>query len=59
MASTAARLARVLGILVLVLAWTSAALEYNKTGEVPWSRVFAGVVFVVLPFASGSFTKRS
>ena len=56
-APTGLRLARILGVIVLVLAWTAAAIHYNNTGQIRWSLVFAGIFFAVLPFASGG-TKR-
>jgi hypothetical protein len=45
-------LARIAGLAVLVLSWTAAAVEYGRTGVVPWSRVWAGVFFAALPFAA-------
>lgn len=47
-------LARWLGIVVLVLAWTAAAIEYSNSGEIRWTLIAAGILFAVLPFSSGA-----
>ena len=45
------KLARWLGVLTLLLAWTAAAVEYANTGNVRWSLVAAGLFFAAVPFA--------
>lgn len=47
------KLARWLGIATLVLAWTAAAIEYSKSGEIRWALIAAGVFFATMPFAGG------
>jgi hypothetical protein len=46
-------LARWLGIVVLVLAWTAAAIEYSNTGNIRWALIAAGIFFAAMPFAAG------
>ena len=46
-------IAKVLGIGTLVLASSAAVIEYSRTGEIRWSLIAAGLVFAVLPFATG------
>ena len=46
------KLARTLGIVTLVLAWTAAAIEYSNSGEIRWTLIAAGILFAVLPFSS-------
>ena len=52
-ASGGMKLARSLGIITLVLAWTAAAIEYSNSGNIRWSLIAAGVFFAVGPFAAG------
>ena len=51
------RLAQILGVIVLVLAWTAAAIQYNTTGQIRWSLVFAGIFFAGLPCANRGTTR--
>jgi len=44
------QLARILGILVGLLAWTGAAFAFYANGEVQWRLIAAGVFFMVVPF---------
>jgi hypothetical protein len=46
------KLARTLGIITLILAWTAAAIEYSKSGEIRWTLIAAGILFAVLPFSA-------
>ncbi len=50
-ASRSTRLARLLGVLTLVLAWSAAGVTYWRTGEITWGLVAAGVVFAALGFS--------
>lgn len=52
-------LARWLGIVVLVPAWTAAAIEYSNSGNIRWTLIAAGILFAVLPFSSGGTTGTS
>lgn len=44
------QLARILGILVGLLAWTGAAFAYYANGEIQWGLIAAGVFFAGIPF---------
>lgn len=52
--SGGATLARWLGIITLVLAWTAAGIEYSNSGNIRWTLIAAGIVFAVLPFSGGT-----
>jgi hypothetical protein len=47
------KLARSLGIITLILAWTAAGIEYFNSGNIRWTLIAAGILFAVLPFSSG------
>jgi len=53
------RLARALGIIVALLAWTAAAIGYSRTGEIRWELIAAGAFFGALPFATVGRKKSS
>lgn len=48
--SRMARLARVLGLTVALLAWLAAAARYRRDGAVRWELIAAGALFAALPF---------
>ena len=47
------KVARILGGVVLVLAWSAAAIEYSRSGRIQWALLAAGVFVAAMPFAAG------
>lgn len=48
--SKTGRLARILGIVAGLLAWTAVGVGYARSGELRWGLLAAGVFVAALPF---------
>jgi hypothetical protein len=51
-------LARILGLIAGVLAWTAALIGYLDDHRVRFGLIAAGVFFAVMPFAAGKKPKE-
>lgn len=47
-------IARVLGIIAALLAWTAVGIRYANTGIIRWELIAAGLFFGAFPFAMKS-----